>query len=453
VNNAQVQLRVRGKDPYEMGRSAAQASPKRAVSIVRALARWARSNEPVTRHLASGRAPELGARRELEGAAWSLGLAPEDLLAARRIVEGIAMPACTNFGATGPATADGDTILSWNFDVPPYFRLLFGKFPMFVRELEGEIPYLCLGVPALVGIGVMNAEGLTCVVNAVGLTDDGEGLSAFDLNNKAMGTCSTVDEVEKIYLEGPRGAVKSMTYGILQNFNTIWADSGKNLSLFEYSHNYFNRHDATTKGSVASANHHQYLDRKLAGTFDPDTQPLISGSYSRLGRMYALLDEYRGRVEPSVVKRMVSDHVPDYSLLEEFGIRREWWEEKLDDSTICAHAWNVRKHLARFEIMEAAMEVGFSTTVYSLQFQPEKMTSWFTDGHPCMSDAIPVYWGGMLGKEEERYPGAREPQEIFTAKRQTQLRSVFRSDRTGYERTLGVMYEWLVRAAEKPNFK
>jgi hypothetical protein len=447
-------MHIRGRDPYEMGKSAAQASPRRAVAIVKALAKWAHGNEEAVRFSGTqGRRLDPATRRELEGAAWSLGIDAEDLLAARRITEAIAMPACTNFGATGPATADGDTILSWNFDVPPYFRLLFGKFPLFVRELDGEIPYLCLGVPALVGIGVMNSEGLTCVVNAVGLSDDGEGLSAFDLNNKAMGTCSTVDEAEKVYRDGPRGAVKSMTFGILQNFNTIWADSGKNLSLFEYTHNYFNRHDATDKGSVASANHHQYLDRTLAGSFDPDTQPLISGSYSRLGRMYTLLDAYRGRLEPEVVKLMVSDHMPDYSLLDEFGIRREWWEEKLDDSTICAHAWNVRKHLARGEIMDASMEVGFSTTVYSLQFQPQKMTSWFTCGHPCKSDAIPVYWGAMLGSDAERYPGAREPWEIFTAKRQTVLRSVFRSDRTGYERTLGELYEGLAREAEKPNFK
>lgn len=425
------------------------------MAIIKVLSRWSRTNTLLAADAVreAARMPEGGALREAEGASAALGIATGDLLVARRLFERLLQPACTNFGAVGEATGDGSAMLSWNFDLPPYFRLMLGRFPLFVRDLDGAIPYLCLGVPALMGIGVMNTEGLACVVNAVGLSDDGDGLSAYELNNNAMESCSTVAEAAKVYADGPRGSIKAKTVGLLMNFNTIWADRDRNLSVFEYSHNHFHREDVTARGSVASANHHQFLSRELTGSFDPSTQDIIAGSYSRLARMYALLDEYRGRISPLVAKRIVSDHIPDYSVLKEYGINREWWQEKVDDSTICAHAWNMKKHLMKMEFTDAALEVGFSSTLYSMQFQPEQMTSWFTLGHPCRNNAVPIYWGDLMGSTAERYPGALDPQDAFTAKRQTTLRSIFHEGRNGYEGLLGRVWAWFTKTAEKPNFK
>ncbi|MHB8894096.1 MAG: carcinine hydrolase/isopenicillin-N N-acyltransferase family protein [Candidatus Geothermincolia bacterium] len=448
-------LVVRGKDRFELGREAARVSGRRTKVIVKALAQWAKAHPTVLDEI--GRPGLAGlepaARMELEGAAGALCLADDDLLAARRVFESMAQTACTNFGAVGPATEDGGEMLSWNMDLPPYFWVLLGRFPLFVRDLDGYIPYVCFGVPALMGIGVMNVEGLTCVVNAVGMTDEGEGMSAYELNNTAMETCSTVDEAAKVYQQGPRGVIKGMTFALLMNFNTIWTDRAGNLSLFEYSHNYFHEEKAGGKSTIASTNHHQFIDRSLDGSFDPSTQKLITGSFARLGRMYALLDEYRGRIGPEVARKIVSDHTPDYSLLEEFGIKPEWWEGKIDDSTICAHAWNLKKHLLRGEFAEASMEVGFSTTMYSMQYQPHKMTSWFALGHPCKNPVVPIYWGNLLGSDAERYPGALEPHEVFRSRRETVRGSGFRRDATGCAGALGRAWVAITRAAEKPNFK
>jgi hypothetical protein len=88
-----------------------------------------------------------------------------------------------------------------------------------------------------------------------------------------------------------------------------------------------------------------------------------------------------------------------------------------------------------------------------MQYQPEQMTSWFTCGHPCRNDAVPIYWGNLLGSSAQRYPGAMEPHEIGTSKRQTSLRSVFHAGRSGYEGLLGRLWMWFTRMAEKPNFK
>lgn len=454
-------LVVRGRDPFEMGASAVRASGPRATLAIKALARWGRAHPRDLERLGAvgpaGRRTlaRLGSsgRAELEGASRAICLDAGDLFAARTLMGSIAQPACTNFGAVGPATEDGGTMLSWNFDVTPLFKPLFGSFPLFVRELEGSIPYVAFGIPALFGIGIMNAEGLSSVVNAVGIVDDGEGLSPFELNNIAMESCSTVAGAARVFADGPRRATKAMTVGLLMNWNTIWGDRDGNLSLFEYSHNHFNKHDVGEPGWVASANHHQFLDRSLTGSFDPESQELIAGSYSRLGRMQSLLGEHQGRIGPEVVKSIISDHIPDYSILKDFGIKREWWEQKVDDSTICAHAWNVREKLGKGQFGDAFMELGFSTTLFSMQIQPQKMTCWFTKGHPCSNETTPTYWGRLLGSSAERWPGAVEPRDLFKEKRQTTRRSIFHRDAPPLESALGSVWMWGVRTVEKPNFK
>jgi hypothetical protein len=66
-----------------------------------------------------------------------------------------------------------------------------GRFPFYVRKIKGYHPYLCLdhslmGLPLAFGFGVMNSQGLCSVYNAVGVTDGGEGLTFFELNNMMM---------------------------------------------------------------------------------------------------------------------------------------------------------------------------------------------------------------------------------------------------------------------------
>lgn len=453
MNRSEDQFVVRGKDRFALGVEAARVSGARTRAVIKVLSGLARRDPSILEAARTGTAPDAGTLAEVEGASRALSLASDDLLSARRLAQSITMAGCTNFGAVGEATEDGSVMTSWNFDVAPFFRQMMGRFPLFVRELPGAIPYLAMGVPALFGIGVMNAEGLSCVVNAVGLTDDGAGLTPFELNNRAMETCTRVSEASRVFADGPRQALKAITMGILMNWNTIWADREGNLSLFESSHNYFNEHDAAAECSIASANHHQFLDRALSGGVDPVTQPLIAGSFSRLGRMYTLLEEHRGRIGPMVVKQMVSDHMADYSLLADYGIEREWWQERVDDGTICAHAWNVKKHLAAGRMRAAWDEVSFSTTVYSFQLQPLSMTSWFTDGHPCKNDAIPVYWGRLLGNDTDRYPGALDPDELFGAKRQTVRRLIFSDSASGIEGALGRAWMAVSRWAESVNFK
>ncbi|MBU1945009.1 MAG: C45 family peptidase [Actinobacteria bacterium] len=445
---------VRGRNRYELGVSEAEAAGPGARAMTRWLSRSMRHDpdalDTVLR-AARTRVEQLAGTEhlaELEGFAATLGLDTHDALCARVAAESCARLACTNFGAVGPATADGEPMVSWNFDVPPVFRLFMGRFPLFVRHLEGTNPYVCFGVPALFGIGIMNAAGLCCVVNAVPMTDAGDGLSPFELNNTAMETCATVDGAEEVFNRGPRGVISALASGVLMNWNTIWTDAAGSLSVFEYSHSHFHRRRAGDEGIMASTNHHQFLDSALSGCPDPTVLDWLHGSRSRLARMWALLRGFHGRIDPAHAKMIVSDHVPDYSTLSDFGIRREWWEEKLDDCTICAHAWNFRKHLREGHPGKALEEAEVSWTVYSLHVQPANMTVWLTDGHPCRNPTTPVYFGSALGVDAEPFPGAL-PRALCGRERvQSGRRGLFRRDMGPVDTAMSGAWMGFIRATE-----
>lgn len=429
-------LRLQGRNHRELGARSAEAFGRASRYIVKMLSRKA-ARDPAWKdsfHKAAARHARLLDTRwpqrveELQGFSRGLGMHPDDVVCARLMLESLLAPRCTNFGAVGPATEDGGVMISWNFDVPPFFKLLMGRFPLFVRDVDGTNPYLCLGLGPLFGVGILNAEGLCSVVNAVGITDDGEGYGPFELNNRAMETCSTVTEARAVFSENPRQATRAMFAGLLMNWNMIWADLSGGLEVFEYSHNHFHAEPAGPKGVIASTNHHQFLDRELSGSFDPSDMDEIAGSYSRLARMWSLLEQYHGKIGPFVAKLIISDHIPDYSLLREYGIEREWWQDKVDDSTICAHPWNWKKHLLNGDIEGALVEYFVSATIYSLQIQPESSTVWFTRGNPCRNPTLPVYWGSLLGTDVRKQQDAFMPWEVGRLQVEDRRRGLFRSD-------------------------
>ena len=254
-------------------------------------------------------------------------------------------------------------------------------------------------------------------------------------------------------MRAPGAILKALYAGILFNWNTIWGDARGGLSVFECSHNHFHEERAGERASIASANHHQFLDRGLTGSVDPLRDPLIAGSYSRLARMYSLLDTYHGCINPFAAKLIVSDHIPDYSVLKEYGIEREWWEEKVDDSTICAHPWNMRRHLARGEVYPALEEATVSWTVYSFQVRPGRMTVWFTDGHPCRRPTTPYYWGGLLGSGGEPDPGAIDPGTGRARRRETARRGMFMRDTTGFPASVEKVIMGRIEAVENSHFE
>ncbi len=278
----------------------------------------------------------------MEGLARSAGLERErDRLLSAGPGNPIRLSGCTNFAAVPPATRADQVYVSWNMDLPEFFRWVMGKMPIYLRRIAGCKPYLCVGSPLLFGMGVMNSDGLCAAINAVGMTDAGEGLMAFELNNLMMETCSTLEEALDAARSNQRQIVPGIMSSMLLNMNTLMADVSGEAALLEYSHNHMEvTRAADHRGVLASANHHQFLDRGLSGCADPSVQPEIAGSYARVARMWELLDLYHGSISPAVAGTITSDHGANYETLREFGMEPAWHGERVDDSTICAHPWN-----------------------------------------------------------------------------------------------------------------
>jgi len=355
----------------------------------------------------------------LEGLSRAVGEERDDVLLGSLAFASHFKAACTNFAAVPPATLDDQVYASWNFDLSPAFRLLMGKTPLYVRDIKGCKPYLCLGFAPLFSIGIMNGDGLVSCVNSVGAMDGGEGLTFFELNNLAMENHSTVDGAVSVWKDNPREVVPGLAVAIILNSNNIFADVQGDAAVLECSHNYVAVQKAAERnGILASANHHQFLDRALSGGADPNIEPAITGSYARLDRMYELLDRCQGRINPHVAKAINSDHGLNYTgLARDWGISRAWYEEKIDDATICCHPFNFFRHLKRFQINDAFVEMQTANTLYSMLMEPKRCTIWFISGKPCRNQYTPIWlgdvlrmeWAGAVKGDLEYDPDTRNP--------------------------------------------
>jgi hypothetical protein len=377
----------------------------------------------------------------VKGLSRALGFEEWELLSAGLFASSLPGTGCTNFAAVPPATRNGKIYVSWNFDLSPLFRLLLGKIPLYVRDVPGSKPYLCLGLPVLFGIGIMNGDGLCSCVNSVGAMDGGEGLTFFELNNLAMETCSTVDGAVEVWRRNPREVVPGLAAAIIMNANSIFADTAGNAVVIEHSHNFMAVERASDHGGVlASANHHQFLDRALSGGADPIKEPLIAGSFARLARMWELLEMFRGEIDLNVIRIITTDHGLNYSTLEEFGIKRDPYGERVDDATICCHPWNFFRHIRRLEILDALVELNVAMTLNNLVMDPLRCTVYVTPGRPCRKLPVPLWVGDALRMEwadrargEIDYRPDRVPRitprrsGIFRRPHQTRVSETFRS--------------------------
>ncbi len=399
---------VISRDDFGFGYAAGREREALYRSAISQAARWlkmrglspSQARERSRRHLAllADRYPQQ--RERLEGLARALGADVHEVTAAALVLASLPGSGCTNFAAVPPATADGKIYVSWNFDLSPFFRLLMGRLPLYVRDVAGAKPYVCLGLPVLFGIGVMNSDGLSACVNSVGSMDGGEGLTFFELNNLAMETQSTVEGAVSVWRDNPREVLPGLAVAILMNANCIFADMGGDAAVIEYSHHHLAVEKASEhEGVLASANHYQFLDRRLAGGADPRKEKVIAGSFARLARMWELLDIFRGRIDKDIAFIIARDHGLNYSALAEFGMDRSPYEERVDDATICCHPWNFFRHLRRGEILEALVEMNVARTLNSVVMDPGRCTIYITPGNPCRHQHVPVWVGDVLRME------------------------------------------------------
>jgi len=311
---------------------------------------------------------------------------------------------CTTLVAVPPATKDGEIYLLWNFDILRPAKVIFDRCRFFVAN-SGGYNYVAWGIPGWLHIGMMNEKGLCFVGNAVGMKDgDGKGTTILEIIQSALSSCSTVDEVSKLYSESTRLVLPGYSAAIFANLNSMWADEQGNAVTIEYSKNHIAVRPIGESGIMVETNHHQYLDRRLSGSADPDRQNAIAGSYGRLGRAWEMAEEYAGKFDLETVVRFASDHGKNYSLLPDFEIPQTG---VVDDSTICCHLWNYGWYLRRFRLKKALDAMAEGETVYSFILQPRKRTIWLCRGKPCRSKYMPLEFGKALQRSGIKPVGQR----------------------------------------------
>lgn len=309
---------------------------------------------------------------------------------------------CTTLVTTPQVTRDGQTYLLWNFDflIP---KLIFDRFRLFVVNSAGY-SYVAWGIPGWLHIPLMNEKGLCFVGNAVGMTDGGaEGTWVFEIIEKALTSCSAVEEVSRLYTDSDRIVIPGHGAAIFANLNSIYADEQGGAITIEYSKNHIAVMHVDELGVMVETNHHQYLNRELSGSADPSKRRAVIGSYARLGRAWELAKEYAGEFDLDSIMRIASDHGQNYSLLSDYDY--EVPETGfLDDSTICCHLWNFTWYLRKLRLWTAFEAMFDGETIYSFILQPKQRTIWFSRGKPCRSSYEPYEFGEALEESRRNKP-------------------------------------------------
>ncbi len=284
---------------------------------------------------------------------------------------------CTDSFCAPPATTDNEVYMSWNLDIL-LSAIWIRRLPLFIHSQPGSFRYVAFGAPCLLGLGLINQEGLSYVATAVGMKDGGgEGLLDFEINNLCMETCGDVNSVIEKYKVTPKYSFAGYGASIMMNLNSIWGDVKGNGVAIEHSKSYIH-FQYQEDGLLAIANHHQFLDRKLTGSPDPNIQPAITGSYCRLGRMKTLLKFHKGKIDLQLMKRIVADHE-----IELEHIRNYNYEKPVDDATICCHYWNILNHIKKRKFILAYEAFLMGKTLMAFILQPRKFIVHRCIGNPC----------------------------------------------------------------------
>lgn len=284
---------------------------------------------------------------------------------------------CTDAFVAPYATRDGKIYLAWNMDIFSASRIFMYFLSLIVIDMPSSKKFVGFGMPVLGAIGLLNEDGLSFVGTAVGMEDgNDEGLLDMEINNLCMERCSNVEDVIKTYKENKLQSIRGVTASIFLNLNCIWGDTKGNGVAIEHSANYI--HFERANEILAIANHHQFLDRKLTGSVSPDKMRAITGSYSRLSRMWKLLRQNYGKIDFDVMKNILSDHHIDIDGIKDFNV-----EEPIDDGTICCHYWNIKRYLKEGKVKKAVEAYFMGKTLLSYIIEPQELVISRCSGNPC----------------------------------------------------------------------
>jgi hypothetical protein len=160
-------------------------------------------------HVLEQRIPERH-RREMKAMAEAAGVPADDILLGSVVVELLGLNMCSGAAASGPATADGRTVVGRNLEWPDHGTL--GQYGLLVAARpDGFRPFLSATFPAFAGVVTgMNGDGVFTAELVVmnGRPTDREaalkGIPYPILQRRLLEECGTLAEAVKLVKEAPR---------------------------------------------------------------------------------------------------------------------------------------------------------------------------------------------------------------------------------------------------------
>jgi hypothetical protein len=177
--------------------------------------RGARENALARARLLEKRIPERHLR-EMKALAKAAEVEYDDILLGSVVVELFGLNMCSGAAASGPATADGRTIVGRNLEWPDHGIL--GQYGLVIAARpEGRRPFLSAGFPALTGVVTgMNGDGLftaELVVMNGPPTDAAAALKGVPypiLQRRILEECGTLEAAKALVAGSPRTVAQNL---------------------------------------------------------------------------------------------------------------------------------------------------------------------------------------------------------------------------------------------------
>lgn len=305
---------------------------------------------------------------------------------------------CAQSASAPPATKDGAVYLSWNLDLVNIAKPLFALPLLSVTSPEGGYKTLVLGIPYVLGIGLMNEKGLSLAGASITVSDSGEGLTPFELSLLIMERCRSVKEAVNLLETVPRFSTDDYFWGNFTNWSYSLADADGGIGTVEFtSHAIASAYG--DNGILARANCYDYLPEELT-TCSPEN-PMFGGpsdafaafgSMAREARMYELLRLHYGSLTLKDIQSFTADTNGGKPFLgKDSG---SWW-------TIERHTHTIQEEISQplgspyVPLLDDLLQV--STTV-GFVMEPKQRTLWVSLGHPGEVPYLPVDLGKLVGQ-------------------------------------------------------
>lgn len=340
--------------------------------------------------------------KRMKGVERATAIPPQELM-----FIGASMGGCTTSASAPPATLGDEVLLTWNVDFLYDLRtvlkdastspevdapIMFGKPFFHIRDIAGHNKVFYFGIPGVLEMPILNDQGLAFVGNAISLEDEGAGLSAIEIVNKVMDSCSTVEEAAELINNSPR---LTSSQSNLRNLNYLFADAKGGIASIEATHSYFVvKYGKETNGILAQANHHQWLDFRDTGAPRPPQPGNHSSTWVRGTRMWALLEDNQGTIDLEKAMSFTRDtkNGPEPGAGGRYSICRPGYRNE---------TWG---------------------TIFAFVIQPRERVVWFCGARPDEAPYVKIDLSEYFGKDMEKIEPP--PHVAFTPPRITPLEEI-----------------------------